>query len=282
MDQAAVKTIIETIAASALQATKIGETPFLVVPEDYQLHDLEKVLPAPRRAVQAVTVQSLDSLADYVNRFGTGHTAVFCDSTEGKQSITAVIDYHTPATPAWCGHTATWGCKTTIEWNRWMEVDGAWMPQEKFALFMEAQAQDIVAAEIGFEGDKRRTPTAAAMLTIARKLRAERSARWEAGEHKENGDGMLAFTQETKGQVKGRGDLVIPEYFAVSLRVFEGSEPSVTPVRFMYAVGDDGKLSLRVDIPAKQRVRQVAFEDARAALADKIENKQIGIYMGRV
>ena len=79
--------------------------PIALLPNDVALKSLEHLLPAPTRAKQKLTVLDAESFIDYVNRFATSATAVFCNGPEGR-TFSAVIDYHQPDCPAWlaCSH----------------------------------------------------------------------------------------------------------------------------------------------------------------------------------
>lgn len=272
-----------TVALGIRDITQSENAPFLILPEGYTVHDLEDFMPRPRRAEQKVQIGSLQSLADYINVHGTSYTAVFANPDPAKMGIVAIIDYHNQVYgPDWAAHTATWRCQESENWKTWTGagINGQWQDQEKFALFLDANIEDVVSIDLEIGGERKSTPSAATLLTIARKLKAIRNAKWEAGEHQENGDGQINWTQETKGKVTGHDDMVIPDYFAVALPVFVGAQPIATRVRFLYQIGEQGKLQLRVDLPARERVRQKAFEDALADLRNRLNNPDIQVFMG--
>lgn len=249
--------------------------PALLMPEGYKAELFDRHLPRPTRAVQRVGLAGAGDLVEYVRRFGTPNTAIFADPTKDGCKVVAVIDYHGPDAPAWGSHTATWTARNTAEWAAWKERHGKWFDQSDFATWLDANLDDVVQiAQPGFTPAEAGeaaplTPAAAHLLMIARKLRGKKNQQWEAGEHAENGDGMQGFTQITTGSA-GDG-VAIPDYFGVALRVFEGCEPFAQRVRFLFqVVGDSKKLQLRVDLPAMDRVHDMAFREAVKGIHDAL------------
>src|SRR5690242_16025961 len=87
----------ESAAATTIRTADGRE--FLIVPSGASQIDVSDEhglkVDAPRYIKQAVTVQTADSLVDYVNGFKGEHTVLFADIA--LNTIVAQIDYHAPA-----------------------------------------------------------------------------------------------------------------------------------------------------------------------------------------
>ena len=112
---------------------------------------------APKIITQAVKVQDVDSLMNYVNRFKNPDSALFADIS--SNTILGVIDYHTAAnmpagevgTPPTAvpearhtKHTASLTLPHSIEWATWMAIDGRLMSHLDFSNHLEENSMDIL------------------------------------------------------------------------------------------------------------------------------------------
>jgi uncharacterized protein YfdQ (DUF2303 family) len=165
----------ETIAGLAVKAsgahtirTDDGRE-FLLVPAgfaDKEISDPHGLkLSTPRYIHQAVTVQALDSLVEYVNVFKTPNTMLFADIM--ANSITALIDYHGRDQKAQnVAHRVTMALPYSEEWKLWTSIDGKMMGQLEFARFLEENHPDIAQ------------PNAAELIEMARDLHAARNIKF--------------------------------------------------------------------------------------------------------
>ncbi len=125
---------------------------FLVTPKDCDAREVTDPLSLPlwepTLTRQAVTLQTLDSLVDYCNRYKGENTVLFADID--ANSIVAVIDYHAPEKAAHAAHRGSLKLAFSTEWTEWSRISGRLMEQLEFARFIEENGADV-AAPIGAE-----------------------------------------------------------------------------------------------------------------------------------
>jgi hypothetical protein len=71
----------------------------------------------PRYIKQAVTVQTQDSLVEYVNRYKGADTVLFADIS--SNTIVATVDYHAKDKAANVAHRAVLNLPFSEEWRLW-------------------------------------------------------------------------------------------------------------------------------------------------------------------
>lgn len=220
----------------------------------------------PSRVAGGVTVETQDSLVDYVRDFkGTG-SRLFASISSNV--IVAVLDYHAGRTdavkdmggesaepdtlhdyvpePDHGQHVATLRLPFSEEWQTWTGQDGKLVDQVMFARFIQENAPDI------------ETPDAATLLEMVRDLRGSRSVKF-TGEVNLNSD-RDSFVYEDKVNVgSARGELVIPDAFTLRLPVFFGGESVTIQAQLRHDVGDNGKLALGFKLLRRESVRQATF-----------------------
>ena len=145
------------------------KAPLALVPQGLDLQVLEQHLPAPTRTKQNLTVLDAATFIDYVKRFTTNATVVFCNGPNGR-TFRAVFDYHQPDQPAWGSHSASYACPLTVEWGNWKATDRKRLSQADFAEFIEDNVKDVVTNE-----QTPGAPSAADMLEISRTLQAQKN-----------------------------------------------------------------------------------------------------------
>ena len=234
--------------------------PIALVPHGVSLENLEHLLPAPTRTKQKLTVLDAESFIEYVNRFATSATAVFCNGPEGR-TFSAVIDYHQPDSPAWREHVATYRCPTTVEWGRWKENDRKRMDQATFAEFIEENVWDITQP-----ANEQNAPGAADMLEISRTLEAKKNISFRQGTRLDNGQVQLTYNEEIDGRAGEAGQLRIPEQFFIGVKPFLGGDAFCVPARFRYRI-QDGRLMMWFELVRPDKV----LEEAYNAVRDKIQ-----------
>ncbi|QIH07139.1 MULTISPECIES: DUF2303 family protein [unclassified Pseudomonas] len=233
--------------------------PVALVPNGVKVQDLEDLLPAPSRIRQQVTMLDADSFIEYVNRFATPATSVFCNGPEGR-TFTAVLDYHQPGTPAWSDHTASYCCPITVEWGRWKAADRKRMDQAAFAEFIEDNVKDIVQQD-----DFPAAPSAADMLEISRTLEAKKNISFRQGTRLDNGQVQLTYNEEIDGRAGEAGQLNIPEQFFIGIKPFLGGDGFCIPARFRYRIVD-GRLAMWFELIRPEKVLEEAYNAVRAKI----------------
>ena len=240
----------ETIKEPVIVRDDAGRA-WLFAPNDLiktEVTDPDRALPPPPHIRQGVTVQTVDSLVDYVSSFMTANTALFADIAHNR--IVAVIDYHAESDGEQSGeaglrlHEVMMALPHSEEWKTWTGVSGKYMPQLEFARFLEENAADIEA------------PSAAELLEVARDLHAIRKANFKKAVRTNTGHETFEYSEETTATSKG---VEVPTKFALRLPVYFGGE-TVPMFAFLRWKLDDGSLLLGVALHRAEHVRQAVFK----------------------
>lgn len=231
---------------------------FLVFPAEQNIreisdaHDL-KVTP-PRYIKQAVTVQTSDSLVDYVNRFKSAETLLFADIA--ANTIVAQVDYHAPDKASNTAHRASLVLPFSEEWGCWTAFSGKLKPQLEFARFIEENAAEI------------RAPVAAELLEVVRDLQAHRKVNFTKAVRTSSDNENFEFQDETKTTT--RGGIELPTQFKLGLPVYFG-EPETELFAFLrWAIdADKGGLSLGIQLHRAEHVRQAVFKQIVLGVSER-------------
>lgn len=222
---------------------------FATLPDGYSVHDLEKFEPAPRRARADHKFREVETLAEYLIRYGNQDSVAFADWR--ARTIRAVIDYHEPdGAPAFGEHRASFIAQRTSAWEAWRGVHDKPMAQVAFGRFLEENAHLILE------------PDAASVVEVCMALDAVKRVSFRSSIRLSDGFRQIEYTEDndTKGGVR------VPENLVINVPVFEGQEPQRIPVRLRYRI-DEGKLSLWVTIDHLDDIEREAFEKCIDALA---------------
>ena len=243
---------IATLArkGAAPSIIKTGENrELLILPEGARFenvtdeHGLSITL--PRYIKQSVTVQTQDSLVEYVNKFKADDTLLFADMTNSV--IVAAVDYHAAKQAAHSAHRATLSLPFSEEWRLWTGISGKLVPQLEFARFLEENGADV------------RTPSAGELLEACRDLQAHRKVNFIKAVRTSSDNENFEFTDETKTTTKG--GIELPTKFVLGLPVYFG-EPDTEVHAFLRWKMDPeaGGLSLGIALHRAEHVRQAVFK----------------------
>lgn len=248
----------ETIASLATKAAsaQIVPTPdgrmFLVVPEGFGEREISDpnglIATKPLYVKGKATLQTKDSLVDYVKRYAGAETVLFADI--GQNRITAVIDYHVPIAGGGvhaerAAHRAELTLFHSEEWNLWKGVSNVLKPQLEFARFVEENAADVTA------------PSGAELLEAARDLQAHRKVNFTKAVRTSSDNENFEYTDET--EAKTRGGLELPSRFQLGLSVYFG-EPITEVYAFLRWKLEEGALLLGVKLHRVEHIRQAVFK----------------------
>lgn len=236
--------------AATASTIKTGDgREFLIAPEGATIreisdeHSLQVTL--PRYIKQGVTLQTQDSLVEYVNRFKTTETVLFADIAQN--TIVGLLDYHAADKAARAAHRATLTLPFSEEWNLWNSVSGKLKGQLEFARFVEENAADI------------RAPDAAELLEAVRDLQAHRKVNFTKAVRTSSENESFEYQDETKATTKG--GIELPTKFKLGLPVYFG-EPDTEVFAFLrWAIDSEkGGLSLGIQLHRAEHVRQAVFK----------------------
>lgn len=250
----------DAIAALAVEAAGRAEIittakgrEFLVLPDGghhdvTEPHAVAKI--AGDHIAQRVTLQTADSLADYVIRFATDETVLFADIDQDL--ILAAVDYHGPARVGFLDHQASLRLPRSMEWKTWSEISGKLLPQLEFARFLEENAADIAA------------PAAADVLEACRDLHAVRKVNFVKAVRTASDNENFEYTDETEART--RAGLELPTKFQLQIPVYFGGR-FVEVFAFLRWKLDDGSLHLGIKLHRAEHVRQAVFQEIVTDLA---------------
>lgn len=234
-------------ALSALPGQPGSTSPYVVVPNGYDVKTLEHLLPAPQRARGRVKFYHVDSFCRFVTENKAESTRIY--QSDADRSMVAVFDDTTTHHPGWGGHRAILTLRPSREWEEWSARNGKAMTQAEYALFMEDFSIDVVE------------PGSASMLEISRTLQAKKNVNFSSGIRLDNGAQELTF-EEAISASAGKGRLAIPERFKIGVRVFDHGERYAVDCRLRYRI-TDAKLVMwhamvRPDLVIEDAMQQVA------------------------
>jgi uncharacterized protein YfdQ (DUF2303 family) len=205
----------------------------------------------PRYIEQVITLQTSESLVEYVRRYKGDNTLLFADIASNK--IVAAIDYHERDHTAMVDHAAMVAHRamlvlhTSEEWRLWNGISGGLSPQLEFARFIEENAADIKA------------PDAASLLESVRDLQAHRKVNFTKAVRTSSENETFEYTDETKATSK-RG-IELPTQFKLGIPVYFGEQDTELYAFLRWAIkAEEGVLNLGVHLHRAEHVRQAVFK----------------------
>lgn len=266
--------LVESALAAGVELTQLkalgaihhvgeGGMPFTFVPRGMALTPLDAHLAHPRRVRSAVRTDDGASFIAYINRHKTAHTTVFADLAGRK--FEAVLDYHQAGGPAeWGTHRVTLACKTTDDWNAWVEASGKPKSQIDFARFIEDHIPNIAQ------------PSGNELLLMATTLEAKKDVQFRSSTRLQNGEHQIRFEETIEGRAGGsqQGSLQIPNEFILGLEPFQGVGFKRVDARFRYRIGN-GTLQLWFELIRPAEVLEKAFADVVTQIRTGLGDTQV-------
>ena len=252
----------EAAAIAKIQAPVIADVtladdskaPFAVVPKEMELKSLkfleDERLESPARRKGTAKVFDMASFIALTNRFKTeGHSALFGHGEIDGHLITAelhsVLNY-TPESAefratGWKDHKVSYHFPVSDELKTWLENDGKEFDQKAFADFLEDNSPDMAVLEkddtihVRFGGmpvPKFAKPSDIFLLGKGIEVRVNEKINQAV--RQQNGTVALQYSTEHEGA--DGTPLVVPDWFLISIRMFEGGDYYLIPVRLRYRV----------------------------------------------
>jgi uncharacterized protein YfdQ (DUF2303 family) len=231
----------------------IAGKPFVVLPDEASVRDMEEFLPAPIRKRGTVKLRDTDSFVAYVNAEKTEATRIYGNLI--NPHFVAVFNDH-GATPAWKDYRASYACPLSVEWQTWKGQSDKQMSQEQFAQFIEDNLPDIAQ------------PPAADMLEISRTLEAKKKVNFASGVRLSNGQTELTYEEQISGTA-AKGKLVVPEEFVIGIPVLEGGPRYAVTARLRYRIGDGGRMAMWFELVRPHKILEDAVKDVCKAITEK-------------
>lgn len=236
---------------------------FTVVPKDYKVEDLGQFLPRPLRIEESVNLHDTDSFIAYVNNFKLPVSRIFFDSIE--EEFVAVFDYHEVEMAGWCGHTATFKPRRSVEFETWMASNRKQMTQVDFARFLEENMPDVVE------------PNSAELLQVALTFEAKKSVEFSSGVRLNNGQIQFQYDEVVRGTAQ-KGTIEIPESFVLGIPIHVNGPAYRIPVRLRWRL-QEGKVVFWYEIVRPHRFIEDALKEIRERVG--VETT-MGILAGRI
>lgn len=252
MNEATEAGTIATLAAKASGASVVKTSDnreFLIVPQGFTHNEVSDAyglkLALPRYIKQSVTIETADSLVDYVNRFKGAQTMLFADISANR--IVALMDYHRSDQAEHVAHRAKLDLPFSEEWRLWSGISGKLMGQLEFARFLEENGADV------------RAPEAGELLDACRDLQAHRKVNFTKAVRTNSDNENFEYTDET--ETKTRGGIELPTKFVLGLAVYFG-DPDIELHAFLRWKIDPekGGLQLGIMLHRVEHVRQARFK----------------------
>ena len=252
-------------AASKPLQVQSGNTDFILVPDGYSLESLARFryneyADRPQRVEQAVRVLDAESFVEYYTLFSDENSRAFAWEPESK--VVAVLDYHAARDGAarWGKHRLTLELRLSPEWSRWLGMNNKQFNQTQFAEFLEQNGIDIT------------NPTPAAMMEVARDLKATTDVEFSAGVSMNNGQRKFKYTETMRASV-GAGELSVPEQFTVTIPAYIGGDR--VPMQALLALlrfrVNEGKLVIWYTLIRPEEVLRSAFIASRDRIANELK-----------
>lgn len=259
--------VVAALAAKASggHVVKTGDNrEYLVHPKDTVATEVSDAyglkLAKPRYIRQTVTIETADSLVDYVNRFKGSETMLFAEISSNR--IAALIDYHAAAGDVsrldkaeHVAHRAKMELPFSEEWQLWNKISGKLMSQLEFARFLEENAADV------------RAPTAGDLLDACRDLQVRRKVNFIKAVRTSSDNENFEYSEETSATQK-KGDLELPTKFVLGLPVYFG-DAEIELHAFLRWRLDEGSLTLGIQLHRTEHVRQAVFKKIVQDVADR-------------
>lgn len=232
--------------------------------------DWTEQLPAPPRRTGAVSLDTVDSFAGYLHRYGAEPTVVYADQAGGR--FVAVLDDHPVVTgddapgAGFRETTATLSLVHSQDWRDWRDRDRRMYPQQEFGQFIDEMAHTIVS------------PSSATMLEIATTLTAKTNIDYGSRVNLDNGDVEFRFEEETQARAgRGSASVEIPRTFTISVPVWNRTAAVEVQCRLRFKPEPSGVMMgfkmIRVDAAV-----EAAFDDVHAAVEAALP--EFPVYLG--
>lgn len=224
---------------------------------------------APQIITQAVKVQDVTSLMNYVNRFKNDNSVLFADIS--SSTILGVIDYHTAAvatnedianaidpTARHTKHTVSLQIPKSLEWETWSAIDGKMMSHVDFANFLEENSMDILPLGVlhNAAGEViEDAPTTIFELCREMQLRSS----YGASSVVRNGD-YVSVEMQKGDDITTKRNVSMPASIDLNIPVYFGEQPVLITALMRQRASGEGKIQMGIKLRRPEQVRQDEFK----------------------
>ena len=252
-DATSAAAIIESLARQASEPKEVAENIFALVGEDgeVEFRDITDTLDSrqagPRRKKGSYVVTTPESLIAYLGKHVESSTELWASDVDS--TILAVVNAHGDDTAGWEDHTVTMRQRVHEDWTQWTKADGQMIAQVAFAEFVEDHLHNFA------------DPVGADMLELAQSFRATTKVDFGSSQRVKSGETQLQYVEDTTASAGRKGQIAIPDEFALALQVYEGGRAYRVGARLRYRI-NDGKLLLGYRLIRARDVQRDAFGEA--------------------
>ncbi|TDD68589.1 DUF2303 family protein [Actinomadura rubrisoli] len=260
--QAAGPALLDTAAGGELA---VFHTPTGLEVVDLDADKYARRADRPRRKQGTTVVRDVRSFAQYYRKHSDEHSEVYVILDEGL--IIAVLDAHQPEpdAPRWGDHVLQLRLTPTEAWQRWGAQNRRLLPQVAFAEFLEDNLDDLASQPV----------PAAEVLEIARTFQARTKVSFSSGIVQASGDIRLKYEETTDATGGARGELTVPNEFAVALAAFDDTDRYLIRARLRHRIeGGNLRLMYILDRPEEH------LREAVKTVVEKVE-AEIGVQIMR-
>lgn len=242
-------------SAASVIVTASGRE-FIIVPDGFKEKDVTDPHGLqPKKPIyieQDVTVQTVDSLVEYVNKYKTADTMLFADMA--ANTIVAHIDYHGAKTAEHVAHAASMQLQYSEEWTCWQGMNDKLLKQLDFARFIEENSADVAA------------PTGGELLEVCRDLQAARGVNFKRAIRTNTDHENFEFAENS--DIRAKNGVEVPTKFELSIPVYFDTRNIPLQAFLRWNLAGE-QLVLGVKLHRHEHVRQAMFKEIVNAAADR-------------
>lgn len=253
------QTLIDIGAAISQSITEHDGIPYIVMPTNYTINNIEYLMDWPSRKRASVKTTDVESFICYTSKHSLGDkgTAIYArvDTEKNSFELVAIIDDN-PLLPdntvaAWREHRCCFTAKTSIEFDRWMGSCKKTFTQTEFATFLEDNLPDIASMD--------GMPTGADILNMALGFEANAEKRLRSKINLQSGGVRFEFVDDEDKDTRTRMDVF--QRFTIGIPVFYGSS-SAYPIEARLKYREkDGKVMFWYELIRPDRIFRAAVND---------------------
>jgi len=240
---------------------EVDNQKFAIVPDDYELLNLEKLQKKPQRKTGKIFFEDVPSFNRYVTTHKGEGTEIFA-SLEST-SVMAILNHHSLSDPGWSDFIAQYDCPLSEQWKIWTEKNKKSFSQIEFAEFIDENRLDILAPD----KDKGiNNPSSTELLEMITKLTDTRRVNFSQGVDRHNGAMIFEYSNQEENKEE-KGKITIPEVISLGLAPFLHGKKYRIDCRLMYRT-DDKKLRFSYSLDQANEI----LKDAFLSVVDMIES----------
>lgn len=223
----------------------------VAVPGNFKVEtiDAENLLDNPRRTHCTATLTDASSFAAYIGRVAQQRSLVWCDFNPQTFALgfRGVIDEHDREEAGWRSHQAAFTPEMSAEWKLWTSKNLKPMGQVEFAEFIEANADDITAAN--------GMPSSTDMLKMATEFQANEERTLKSTVRLQSGGVRLTYIADPDAGTTESMQMF--ERFSIGIPVFHGGPAWQITARLKYRLSQ-GKVLFFFELVRPDRTHQAA------------------------